>query len=102
MTALSNYFSLHRRYHRSVNLERDFDQPDAVEGYVLTERSLDALQRMMTAFADPKAHRAWTLIGVYGTGKSAFANYANSAVRSRKEQSDSAGVAFYRAGTSRR
>lgn len=75
MTALSNYFSLHRRYHRSVNLERDFDQPDAVEGYVLTERSLDALQRMMTAFADPKAHRAWTLIGVYGTGKSAFANY---------------------------
>ena len=75
MTALSHYFSLHRRYHRSVNLERDFDQPDAVEGYVLTERSLDALQRMITAFADPKAHRAWTLIGVYGTGKSAFANY---------------------------
>jgi len=75
VTALSHYFSLHRRYHRSVNLERDFDQPDAVEGYVLTERSLDALQRMITAFADPKAHRAWTLIGVYGTGKSAFANY---------------------------
>ena len=75
MTALSHYFRLHRRYHRSVNLERDFDKPDAVEGYVLTERSLDALQRITAAFINPKAHRAWTLIGVYGTGKSAFANY---------------------------
>ncbi len=75
MTALSNYFSLHRRYHRSVNLERDFDKPDAVAGYVLTERSLDALQRITAAFNNPKAHRAWTLMGVYGTGKSAFANY---------------------------
>ena len=75
MTALSQYFRLHRRYHRSVNLERDFDKPDAVEGYVLTERSLDALQRITAAFTNPKAHRAWMLIGVYGTGKSAFANY---------------------------
>ena len=75
MTALSHYFSLHRRYHRSVNLERDFDNPEAVEGYVLTERSLEALQRMLAAFDNPKAQRAWTLIGVYGTGKSAFAHY---------------------------
>ncbi|MBW4582232.1 MAG: hypothetical protein KME42_21920 [Tildeniella nuda ZEHNDER 1965/U140] len=75
MTALSHYFSLHRRYHRSINLERDFDNPDAVESYVLTERSLEALQRMLAAFENPKAQRAWTLIGVYGTGKSAFANY---------------------------
>ena len=86
MTALSNYFSLHRRYYRSVNLERDFDKPDAVKGYVLTERSLDALQRIMTAFANPKAHRAWTLIGVYGTGKSAFANYLTALCASEKSK----------------
>lgn len=73
--ALSNHFSLHRRYHRSVNLERDFDKPEVVEGYILTERSLDALQRIVSAIGKPKANRAWSMIGVYGTGKSAFAHY---------------------------
>jgi hypothetical protein len=71
--ALANYFRLHRRYHRSINLERDFDQPDAVEGYVLTERSGDALQRILTAIGRSRAHHAWILTGSYGTGKSAFA-----------------------------
>jgi hypothetical protein len=73
--ALSNYFELHRRYYRSVNLERDLDKPDAVQGYVPTEKSAVALQRILSAVGDPNAHRAWTLTGVYGTGKSAFAHY---------------------------
>jgi hypothetical protein len=73
--ALSSYFELHRRYYRSVNLERDLDKPDAVQGYVPTERSAEALRRILSAIGDPNAHRAWTLTGVYGTGKSAFAHY---------------------------
>jgi hypothetical protein len=73
--ALSAYFELHRRYYRSVNLERDLDKPDAVRGYLPTERSAVAMQRILSAVGDPKAHRAWTLTGVYGTGKSAFAHY---------------------------
>ncbi|OUC12890.1 MAG: hypothetical protein B0A82_20145 [Alkalinema sp. CACIAM 70d] len=72
---LSTYFQLHRRYYRSVNLERDLDKPDAVQGYVPTERSADALRRILSAMGDPTAHRAWTITGVYGTGKSAFAHY---------------------------
>jgi hypothetical protein len=72
---LSTYFNLHRRYFRSVNLERDLDIPDAVLGYVLTERSIDALRRITTAFTRPNAHRYWTMTGVYGTGKSAFVHY---------------------------
>ncbi|MGA7936752.1 MAG: hypothetical protein WCA35_24565, partial [Kovacikia sp.] len=72
---LSNYFELHRRYYRSVNLERDLDKPDAVQGYVPTERSAVALRRILSAIGDPNAHRAWTLTGVYGAGKSAFAHY---------------------------
>ncbi|MBE9011955.1 hypothetical protein IQ250_17280, partial [Pseudanabaenaceae cyanobacterium LEGE 13415] len=73
--ALANYFSLHRRYHRSINLERDFDKTDAIEGYVLTERSSEALQRLVTAIGNSKAHHAWTITGTYGSGKSAFALY---------------------------
>jgi len=72
---LSTYFELHRRYYRSVNLERDLDKPDAVQGYVPTERAAEALRRILSAVGDPEAHRAWTLTGVYGTGKSAFAHY---------------------------
>lgn len=75
---LASYFQLHRRYYRSVNLERDLDKPDAVQGYVPTERSADALRRILSALANPKAHRAWTMTGVYGTGKSAFAHYLAS------------------------
>jgi hypothetical protein len=73
--ALAEYFGVHRRYYRSVNLERDLDKPDAVRGYIPTERSSDALSRVLQAFNNPKSHRAWTITGVYGTGKSAFAHY---------------------------
>ncbi|WAK73759.1 hypothetical protein AP9108_35325 [Arthrospira sp. PCC 9108] len=51
---LSDYFSLNRRYSRSINIERDFDQVEALAGYVLTERSLDALGRILTGFTTPK------------------------------------------------
>jgi hypothetical protein len=72
---LSEYFKLQRRYYRSVNLERDFDKVDALLGYILTERSGDALRRILAAFGNRHAHRAWTMTGAYGTGKSAFAHY---------------------------
>jgi hypothetical protein len=73
--SLSTYFNLHRRYFRSINLERDLDKSDAVQGYVPTERSTDALQRFLTAVCKDNTHRAWTITGVYGTGKSAFAHF---------------------------
>lgn len=90
--ALSSYFELHRRYYRSVNLERDLDKPDAVQGYVPTERSAVALRRILSAIGDPNAHRAWTLTGVYGTGKSAFAHYL--AALCAPEESPVAGAAW--------
>ena len=72
---LSSYFSLNRRYYRSVNLVRDLDKLDSVQGYVPTERSADALRRILAALTEKRSHRAWTITGVYGTGKSAFAHY---------------------------
>ena len=72
---LSTYFEIHRRYYRSVNLERDLDKPGAVQGYIPTERAAEALRRILSTVGDSDAHRAWTLTGVYGTGKSAFAHY---------------------------
>lgn len=76
---LSDYFGLNRRYSRSINIERDLDREEALAGYIITERSLDALRRILTGFANPEANRAWTLTGVYGTGKSSFAQFLLSA-----------------------
>ncbi|MGB7439784.1 MAG: hypothetical protein WA919_01835 [Coleofasciculaceae cyanobacterium] len=72
---LSQYFSLNRRYSRSINLERDLEQVEALEGYVPTERSVDSLRRILAGFKSEQTNRAWTLTSVYGTGKSAFAHY---------------------------
>jgi hypothetical protein len=84
--ALSQFFSLNRRYSRSVNLERDLEQPDALFGYILTERSVDALRRILAGLEEEGARGAWTLTSVYGTGKSAFAHYLAALCASSKSQ----------------
>ena len=80
--SLSNYFSLNRRYSRSINLERDFELPDTILGYVLTDRAIDAFRRIFSSIVSEhsldsgrRGSHAWTLTGVYGTGKSAFVHY---------------------------
>lgn len=77
---LADFLSINRRYARSINLERDFDVPEAVEGYILTDRALDALQRMVASIFGRKRTTAWTLTGVYGTGKSSFVHFLISLV----------------------
>ena len=75
---LADFLAVNRRYARSINLERDFDAPDAVEGYILTDRAVDALRRILASMFGRKRTTAWTLTGVYGTGKSAFAHFLTS------------------------
>ncbi|MFB2770618.1 hypothetical protein ACE1AT_15190 [Pelatocladus sp. BLCC-F211] len=72
---LSHYFSLQRRYSRSINLERDLESVEALDGYVLTKRAIDSLGRILNSLNSDEGNRAWTLTSVYGTGKSAFAHY---------------------------
>ena len=69
---LSQLVSVRPRFLRSVNLERDFIAPDALNGYVQTPSASAALERI-TAGIDSPALRAWSITGPYGTGKSAFA-----------------------------
>ncbi|WP_055073589.1 hypothetical protein [Pseudanabaena sp. 'Roaring Creek'] len=75
MLKLSEYFHLNRRYARSINLERDLDNPNSVNGYVLTDRSLYALKQILVDVPESEQTQAITLTGVYGTGKSAFAHF---------------------------
>jgi hypothetical protein len=82
---LADFFSVKRRYSRSVNLERDLELPDTVQGYILTERSIDALRRILSGLGESN-NNAWTLTSVYGTGKSAFAHYIASLCASSKSE----------------
>lgn len=83
---LSSVVRLKRRYTRSVNLERDLAQPEALAGYVPTRRALDAFRRIASATEQNHTHRAWTLTGVYGTGKSAFAHFLAIALGPEADQ----------------
>lgn len=75
---LSQYFSLNRRYSRSINIERDLEKIDALLGYIPTERSVNALKRILAGLTQKQSRSAWTLTSVYGTGKSAFAHFLAS------------------------
>lgn len=74
MKQLSDWIRVKRRYMRSVNIERDYNLADSLQGYILTPRVVEGLEQVVEAYTKPGRSRAWTITGVYGTGKSAFAN----------------------------
>mgnify|MGYP001081224412 CR=1 FL=1 len=51
-------------------MEKDFQQPDALDGYILNEHSLNCLQRIAKGLEENSGHRAWRITGDYGTAGS--------------------------------
>ena len=72
-TSLVNLVEVGRRFQRSVNLDRDTGSPDALSGYVVTPAVRRALSQITDGLGDAAGDRAWSLVGPYGSGKSAFA-----------------------------
>ncbi len=70
---LVNRVAVERRFRRSVNLDRDAGSPDALDGYVVTPAVSRALAQITAGLDDAAGDRAWSLVGPYGAGKSAFA-----------------------------
>lgn len=82
---LSAFIKLSRRYSRSVNLERDFDDAETLKGYIITERATQALQQISENLKADAPAGAWTLTGVYGTGKSSFSHFLASLLAHKKD-----------------
>ena len=59
---------------RSLRIDQDYDSSAIAERYVLTSNALRATRRVLNAI-DNGAGGAWTLVGPFGTGKSAFCLY---------------------------
>src|ERR1017187_8711702 len=62
-----------RRFLRSTQLERDFSDPEALEGYILTPEIETCVVRLARGLAPTSGQRAWRITGDYGSGKSSFA-----------------------------
>ena len=71
--SLLNLVEVGRRFRRSVNLARDTGSPEALDGYVVTPAVRRALSQITSGIDDAGGDRAWSLVGPYGSGKSAFA-----------------------------
>ena len=82
---LNELVTIKRRYTRSVNLERDLEKADSVNGYIITPNIYSIVDRFLKALLTPNSVRAWTVTGVYGTGKSAFAHFLAS-LSGRKDE----------------
>ena len=66
-------FNIQRRFLRSAHLERDFHDPSALEGYVVTNQVKDTICRINAGLSRSSGQRSWRITGDYGTGKSSLA-----------------------------
>ena len=80
MTFLADHISVRGRFARSANLERDADRPEPLDGYIVTDRALDAVERIATTAATGRSGGGWSLTGPYGSGKSSLALLLDAAL----------------------
>lgn len=70
---ISDLMNIKGRFLRSASIERDFQDPTAMEGYVVTDFARSCLARVAHGLRPRSAERAWRMTGDYGSGKSSFA-----------------------------
>ena len=73
MPLLADHIRIRPRFAKSANLERDAGRAQPLEGYIVTSRALEAVERMLTVASSQHAGGAWSLTGPYGSGKSSLA-----------------------------
>jgi len=79
-TVLADHISVLERFARSANLERDADRSEPLEGYIVTARALEVVERIATVAATGFSGGAWSLTGPYGSGKSSLALLLDAAL----------------------
>ena len=69
---IAERIAIGRRYVRAVDILRDLEDPQALEGYVLTPSVRDGLRRLVAGLGRGSSQRAFRVTGPYGSGKSSF------------------------------
>lgn len=77
---ISDKIHVARRYVRAVDLARDYLDPGALDGYVLTPSARDAAVRLASGLSTSSSQRAFRIVGPYGSGKSSFGVFLSQLV----------------------
>ena len=77
--AIQHKIKLNPAFTRSVNIQRDRDSLSTIENYVPTACSVSALRRISAAMQNGIGG-AWSIVGPYGSGKSAFGVFLSALV----------------------
>ena len=85
MPTLADSVSVRPRFARSANLERDSGRPEPFDGYIVTGRALDVIERITGAALSGRSGGAWSLTGPYGSGKSSLALLLDAAFGPNKK-----------------
>ncbi len=70
---IRDLFKVKNRFLRSAHLERDFNDPTCLSGYVVTDFTRSCLGHVANGLNMRSGQRAWRMTGDYGSGKSSFA-----------------------------
>ncbi len=70
---ISDLFQIRKLFMRSVHIERDFLDQNALQGYILTSQTKTHVNQILKGLSPNSMQRAWRITGDYGTGKSLFA-----------------------------
>ncbi len=73
MSKVRDLLHVSPHFMRSVNLERDFSDPSALDGYVTTTEAISHLGQISNGLRKGSGQRAWKITGDFGSGKSSFA-----------------------------
>ena len=73
MTTISKYIRVNKRFARSANLNRDVNQIETLQGYVVTARANDVIKRVAQTASLSHSGGSWSITGPYGSGKSSLA-----------------------------
>lgn len=85
MSTLADHIAINNSYARSTNLERDSGTPAALEGYILTGRVLEMVDRIAAAL-NAGTGGAWSVTGPYGSGKSSLGVFLAALLGDRDSQ----------------
>ena len=72
MPRLADNIKVLPRFARSANLERDSAESGPLEGYIITARATEAVERILGVAATRRSGGAWSLTGPYGSGQILF------------------------------
>lgn len=83
---ISDLFRVRDRFLRSAQLERDFSDPKALSGYILTQQVRSHAERLAAGLRSNSGQRAWRITGDYGSGKSSFALFLAHMLSGQRSQ----------------